>query len=207
MKSFIKIDKSYLNMNRKIITLSLIGSLTLAPFNESFTIQNSQYKNEVKNDSKKKTFINNAKQYLGIEYGFGGRLTKKNPDLDCLGLIFLAYSKTFNENWTNFNVNPSELVKNHQLGKPVEGLDGILSLDVEVSKLEEGDIIYLLTTNSINDKPLARINEIAYWPWHVGIYSNKEKNLFLEANPLHGVIEHGFDDVLKYNEAIFVTRF
>ncbi len=157
---------------------------------------------------KRKEFVENARGYLGTEYIWGGRLTKKNPGLDCLGLIFLAYSKTYETKWTGISVNPSEIVKKEQLGKPVKELDGILTKDIDFSKLEEGDVIYLLTTDSIKDNSLAEINKIKYWPWHTGIYSNKEKNLFLDAFPGNKVIEEDFSEVLnqKPTKAIFVTR-
>lgn len=153
-------------------------------------------------------FVETARGYLDETYSWGGRLTKKNPGIDCLGLIFLSYSKTFEVPWKNFSVNPSEIIEKKQLGKPVKGLDGILVKNVDISKLEEGDIIYLLTTSPIEDKYIAEINGIKYWPWHTGIYSDKEKNLFLEANPGSKVIERNFSEVIhqKPTKAIFVTR-
>ena len=177
-------------------------------------IINSSINNSIKiykNDSvtiKRKEFVENAKKYLGTEYIWGGRLTENNPGLDCLGLIFLPYSKTFKTKWTEISVNPSEIVKNEQLGKPVEGLEGVLTKDVNLSKLEEGDIIYLLAKErKINDEPLAEINGKKYWPWHTGIYSNKEKNLFLHAAPLNKVIEQNFKDYIQQtSDGIFVTR-
>lgn len=181
---------------KTILNYLFIGSLALAQLN-------SQSQSE---DQDRKNFLENARKYLSVEYHFGGRLTKNNPGIDCLGLIFLSYSKTFGKKWRDFSVNPSEIIEKKQLGKPVEGLDGILSENVDASMLEKGDIIYLLIRNRIEDKPLANLNGADYWPWHVGIYSDKEKNLFLEANPIYGVIEHSFNDILKENEAIFVTR-
>jgi len=157
-----------------------------------------------------KEFVENAKKYIGKEYAWGGRLTKTNPGLDCLGLLFVAHSKTFGTHWYDFSVYPSKIIEKGQLGKPVKGLDGILTENVDASKLEEGDIIYLLCKGSIQDKPLAIINGENYWPWHTGIYSNKKNNLFLEASPSYlKVIETPFSEILDENSptrAIFVTR-
>ena len=121
---------------------------------------------------------------------------------------FLPYAKTFNKKWTEISGNPSEIVKNEQLGKPVSGLEGVLTKDVDLSKLEEGDIIYLLTQRKIADKPLAIINEKKYWPWHTGIYSNKKENLFLHAKPGDKVVEQNFKEYLQEppTKGIFVTR-
>ncbi len=158
--------------------------------------------------SKRKEFVENAKKYLGKKYTWGGRLTNENPGIDCLGLIFLPYAKTFNKKWTDISVNPSEIVKKEQLGKSVKGLDGILTEKIDASKLKEGDIIYLLAEErKIEDKPLAEINGKRYWPWHTGIYSNKEKNLFLHASPGNKVVEQNFQDYIKQtSDGIFVTR-
>lgn len=206
-----------------IAGMALLSSVYLYPQNQtpqnskksledksfSYSIENQIQKTEKeKIISKRKEFVENAREYLNEKYVWEGRLTKKNPGIDCLGLIFLAHSKTYNTKWTEFSVNPSEIIEKEQLGKPVKGLDGILIKDIDISKLEEGDVIYLLTTSKINDNPLAEINKIKYWPWHTGIYSNKEKNLFLEAQPGNKVIERNFSEVLnqKPTQAIFVTR-
>jgi len=164
-----------------------------------------------KTNIKTKEFVENAKKYLGTQYHWGGRLTKKYPGLDCLGLLFVAHSETFGSKWYDFSVYPSKIVEKNQLGKPVKGLDGILSKDLDFSKLKEGDIIYLLSESIIRDKPLANIQGKDYWPWHTGMYSNKEENLFLEASPLlKEVVESNFKKILednpKLNKAIFVTR-
>jgi len=152
-----------------------------------------------------KEFVENARKYLGVNYEWGGRLTATNPKIDCLGLLFLAYSETFDFNWEELSVYPNKLVKSGKLGDPIKGLDGILCENVDITKLKGGDIIYLLSTNEINDEPLTNIEGINYWPWHTGIYSGE--NLFLEARPGLKVIERSFDEVLEENIAIFVTRF
>ncbi len=160
---------------------------------------------------KTKEFVENARKYIGTQYRWGGRLTKKHPGLDCLGLLFLAHSETFGSKWYDFSVYPSKIVKKNQLGRPVKGLDGILSEDLNFSSLKEGDIIYLLSESSIKDEPLAKIQGKNYWPWHTGMYSNKKKDLFLEASPfIKKVTEGNFKKILednpKLNKAVFVTR-
>ena len=159
-------------------------------------------------------FIKNARSFLGKQYMWNGRLTKKNPGLDCLGLIFLTYAKTFGNHWWDFNVNPSKIINNKELGFPVKGLDGILSKNVTLSKLKKADVIYLLSDKKINDSPIAKINGINYWPWHTGIYTDESKNLFIEANPYIGkVVEKDFKRYLNVKniensltKGIFVTR-
>jgi len=156
----------------------------------------------------KEKFINNARSYLETKYVYEGRSTDKYPGMDCMGLIFKSYEKTFGKKWYEFSVFPTQLVKNKELGEPVTNLDGKLCNEVDVSLIKEGDIVYLLSSTFRNPKenPLVNINNVDYWVWHMGIYSDREKNLFLEANPGNKVIEHSFEDILNSNEAIFVTR-
>lgn len=208
--------------------LALLSSISLCSQNQKFQEENSKNKlinysieDTIKKDdseyilSKRKEFVENAKKYLGKEYVWGGRLTNDHPGLDCLGLIFLPYAKTFNKKWTEISTYPGIIIEKQQLGKSVIGLDGILSTDADISKLEEGDIIHLLNQRGPidkNDIPSKIINGIKYWTWHTGIYSNKEKNLFLHANPGAyprneiKVAEYDLKEILKDDGGIFVTR-
>lgn len=185
------------SMNRRdFLRLAGLASLGLTIPNYSFAQENPKIKE----------FVENAREYIGTSYRWGGRMTEKNPGIDCLGLLFLAHSKTFGTNWRDFSVYPSKIVSKEQLGKPVKSLDGVLTENIDSSKLQKGDIIYLLSNSQIQDEPLAIIDNQKYWPWHTGIYSNKESNLFLEASPGYKVIERNFSKVLQENKAIFVTR-
>lgn len=199
--------------------LAILSSVSLYSQNQKFSEKNLENKAQshsindtIKEESeyvlsKRKEFVENARKYIGKEYSWGGRLTEDNPGLDCLGLIFLPYSKTFNKKWTEISVNPSEIVEKGQLGKPVKELEGVLTKNIDFSKLKEGDVVYLLRTSEIKDKPLAKINRINYWPWHTGIYSNAKENLFLHANPENRVVEEDFKNYLELtSDGIFVTR-
>jgi len=151
-------------------------------------------------------FVENARSYLDVPYAYNGRYTENNPTIDCLGILFRAHEKTFGTNWRDFSVNPSRIVELRQLGNPVKGLDGVFTGQVDRNLLQKGDIIYLLCTREIEDEPLAYLDGQPYWPWHTGIYSDKKRNLFLEAQPGNVVLERDFGQVLKENTAIFVTR-
>ncbi len=161
--------------------------------------------------SKRKEFVDNAKKYIGTEWIWDGRATKNNPGIDCLGLIFLPYAKTFNKKWTEISVYPGEIIEKKQLGEPVKGLDGVLVKDIDYSKLKQGDIIHLLTQREpIDDRdiPSKIINKTKYRTWHTGIYSDEEKNLFLNASPGEEVKEQDLKEIVEYfpTEAIFATR-
>src|SRR3989344_921487 len=176
----------------------------------NYSINDSIKKQEEKIILKRKEFVENARKYLGKEYRWGGRLTKDNPGIDCLGLIFLAYSETYEKKWTEISGYPSEIIEKRQLGNPVNGLDGILTKEINFSKLEEGDVIHLLTTRTPVDKkdlPSKILDGIEYRTWHIGIYSDKKNNLFLQAEPGNKVVESNFKDYLqKTSDGIFVTR-
>jgi hypothetical protein len=156
-----------------------------------------------------RNFIDNARKNIGTQYKWEGRLTKRFPNLDCLGAIFIPYSETFGGNWRDFSYNPSGIIKNQQLGTPVQGLNGVLKEDIDFSKFKEGDIIYFLSERKIKDKPLAKINDKEYWPWHTAIFSNENRYKILEASHNKGeVIERDIFEVLKGNrtKGVFVTR-
>ncbi|MEN3044760.1 MAG: NlpC/P60 family protein [Candidatus Hydrothermales bacterium] len=149
--------------------------------------------------------VNCAMDYLGVEYKWGGRLTRKNPGLDCLGLIFLAYSKAYRKSWVLLPVNPSELVKSKKLGIPVEGLNGVLKEEIDTSRLKRGDIIYFLVPYPIgNDKPLAKIEDKDYYAWHLGIYIGNGE--VINAYPGDKVRIDKLIDIIGEDGAIFVTR-
>src|SRR3989344_4680397 len=203
--------------------LALLTSLSLRFQNPSFSekenlenktinysINDSIKKQEEKIILKRKEFVENARKYLGTKWVWNGRLTKKNPNLDCLGLIFLAYSETYGKKWTEISGYPSEIIEKRQLGNPVKGLEGILKNNIDFNCLEEGDVIHLLKTRAPIDKkdlPSKIIDGIEYRTWHTGIYSDKKNNLFLQAEPGNKVVESNFKDYLqKTSDGIFVTR-
>lgn len=156
--------------------------------------------------------FNAAKKYLGVPYAWGGRSKKK---LDCMGLIFLAYSNVTGKDWKKLSVYPSRLVKSGKLGHPVEGLDGIIADNIQnlTNRMRVGDIVYLLTPfKIIEDDSLAAIDSTGYWPWHMGIYAGHSN--ILHANPFANeetpaeVTIEPLEKLLQRTNtsAIFVTR-
>lgn len=158
--------------------------------------------------------VNSAKEYIGVPYKFDGR---NRDGLDCMGVIFLAYSKVTGKRWQNLSVYPSKLVKSGELGKPIEWFDvKVIEEDTSYTeKLKVGDIIYFLSPFfEIKDEPLAIINGVKYWPWHMGIYCGKDS--VLHANPIPNentpasVIIESLKELIKRTKtttkAILVTR-
>lgn len=189
-------------------------SLLLGFTSPNLENQNNQDYLMLKKDSllsKQQEFVQNARNYLNTEWIYGGRLTKKNPGLDCLGVVFLAHAKTYGTKWFDISVYPSKIIEKEQLGKPVKSLDGVLNDSIDFSKLEEGDVIYFMDEESNSDKHVSEIDNLKYWVWHTGIYSDKEKNLFLHASPWDNKVqEEDFKNFLdehnSHYDAIFITR-
>ena len=149
-------------------------------------------------------FFEAAKRYVGVPFVWGGR---SKDELDCLGLLFLAYTEVTGKRWQGLSVLPSKLVKSGELGKPVEDIDGILREKIDYTQLKKGDIIYFLVTEKIydTDVPLLEIDGIPYWVWHVGIYAGFDKKpMVLHACPSDHVKIEPLEGI--YFEAIFVTR-
>lgn len=156
-------------------------------------------------------FIKEAEKYLGTSFKWEGRDTKKNPSLDCLGLVFRAYSKATNQDWTKYPVKPWEMISQRTFGPPVKGLDGVLKKDIDYNKLREGDVVHILSTIKAEEswKPMAVINETNYYGHHLVIYIGGDK--MVHANPYffpEEVIIHSFKKFLDATPlaAIYVTR-
>lgn len=158
--------------------------------------------------------LEEAKKYVGVRYKFGGRNIN---GLDCMGLIFLAYSKVTGRDWRKLSVYPSKIIKSGDFGNPVEGLNGVIieenNVKEVISKMEIGDIIYFLVPYEVGkDKPIVSINEKNYWCLHMAIYAGNGKilhaNPFIDdSNKAEVIIELIENFVNRTNiKTLFVTR-
>lgn len=166
-------------------------------------------KTEKEIPKKKQEFLENAKNNIGIEYKWGGRKTERLPGLDCMGAVFIPYANTFNENWKEYSVNPKKLIENRTLGKPVEGLNGVLSKNIDYSKLEEGDIMYFMRRHySESPNTIKKIGGENFEVAHMGIYTEKEEKEVLNAfAPGTKVREHSLGKMIfNHFNGVYVTR-
>lgn len=191
-------------MKRLILPAILTAFLLAYPMQKVDSQSNKpQLEQKTNKKSIQNKFVENARSYLGMKFKTNGRDTKKCPGMDCMGLPFLAYSKTTGKSWYNLSVMPSTLIKKKQLGKPVRGLDGILTDSLDYSKLKRGDVIYFLIPCEVtNDRPLAKINGENYWTWHMGIYEGD--SMVIHAEPNNKVIEQKLRGII--GDALYVTR-
>ncbi len=151
-------------------------------------------------------FLEAAKKYIGVPFVWGGRSKEK---LDCMGLIFLAYTDVTGKDWRELSVYPSKLVKSAKLGKPINCLSGVLRKYLEPANLKIGDIIYFLITEKIYDTdiPLVNIDSIPFWVWYMGIFAGFDSTgapLCLNAKPGDKVVIEPLNNI--YFDAILGTR-
>lgn len=109
-----------------------------------------------------------ARKYLGRPYSFGGR----DANLDCMGLVFLAWQDAGRGSWDDLSVNPTEIVAKRQLGTPVPGLDGVPNAQVSLSRFAPGDVIFFLGYAKNPAEPsIANLYGVPAWVWHMGMYA------------------------------------
>ncbi|MFZ5479127.1 MAG: C40 family peptidase [Myxococcota bacterium] len=147
-----------------------------------------------------------ARRYLGRPWRWGGR----GETLDCLGLVFLAWSDVTGKPWRKLSVNPTTLVAEAQLGAPVPGLDGVRARRIDYELLRAGDVVYFLgPRRNPNEPSLVSIEGVPLWVWHVGLYSGGGR--FVVGDPFAGeVVETDLAAYLADHDdwyvGIYVTR-
>jgi hypothetical protein len=149
-----------------------------------------------------------ARAYLGRPYAFGGR----DAQLDCMGLVFRAWSDATGRRWTKLSVKPTELVRRRQLGAPVEGLAGTRSADIDYALFRPGDVLFLLGPFENPAEPaLATLDGVPQWVWHMGIWSGGPRRAFVVGDHFAGrVVEESLPDYLAWHAdayaGVFVVR-
>ena len=120
-----------------------------------------QVETSIRSDkAEKSTLADAARKYMGTPYEWGGRNTKKNPNLDCLGLLFLAIRDNAGVPWRSWSVYPYKLIpqldRNSTRKTVLFSQDPLLDSSA-VSKIKEGDLIFFLADIPSNDdRPMAR---------------------------------------------------
>ncbi len=146
-----------------------------------------------------------AEAYLGKPYVFGGRdgrpgcgRRRCNQGIDCLGLIFFAFEKALGIPWRRFSVTPSVLIRHRQLGVPVNGLNRVLTADLDRSLLRKGDVLLFLERDGVEtDKPALVRGGDAYYVWHTALVDSAVDGrvLVIEAKPGDHVVIEPLDAV------------
>lgn len=135
-------------------------------------------------------------------------MRKPGEGIDCQGVLFYAAERLGRCNWKSFSVLPTKSVEWNELGQRVAGLDPVATADLDLSRLEPGDIIMLLgTTQNPKEPAIATLAQVPVWVWHTGVYSGNGQ--WIEAD-LPTVIETDLaaflSDYAEVYVGIFVTR-
>jgi cell wall-associated NlpC family hydrolase len=112
--------------------------------------------------------VERARAYLGRPYAFGGR----GENLDCMGLVFLAWEDAGRGRWRKLSVNPTTLVSRASLGQPVPAVSPAAAAGLDLGALAPGDVLFFLGYEENPAEPaLATLAEGEAWVWHMGMYS------------------------------------
>ncbi len=129
--------------------------------------------------------ITAARQYLGRPYRWAGRA----ESLDCMGLVFLAWTDVTGQRWKELSVNPTELVASRALGAPVAGLDGVLTEHIDWSLLRSGDVVFFLSRVPNPAEPaLATLDGEPHWVRHMALYEGDLLRRFIAGEHTTGEV-------------------
>ncbi|MDY7231699.1 hypothetical protein [Hyalangium rubrum] len=121
-------------------------------------------------------FVTAAREVLGVPYDFGGRLREAEDGIDCQGVLFYAAERVGQCGWKSFSVMPTQSVPDGELGVSVEGLSPVASSELELSKLQPGDVLLLVGHGRNPAEPsIGMLKGQPVWVWHTGLYSGGGK--------------------------------
>lgn len=149
-----------------------------------------------------------ARAYRGRKYKWAGRA----DTLDCMGLVFRAWTDVTGQRWEALSENPTELVAARSFGAPVPGLDGVLTEQIDWSLLRSGDVIFFLSRIPNPVEPsLVTLDGQPHWVRHMALYEGDLLRRFIAGEHTRGQVAElplpGYLDVWRVMyQGIFVVR-
>jgi cell wall-associated NlpC family hydrolase len=126
--------------------------------------------------SSQERFVTAAREVLGVPYDFGGRLRDAQDGIDCQGVLFYAAERVGPCGWKSFSVMPTQSVPSGELGVAVEGMAPVASSELDLSKLQPGDVLLLVGYGQNPAEPaIGTLKGQPVWVWHTGLYSGGGK--------------------------------
>lgn len=127
-------------------------------------------------EGKNEKFVTAAREVLGVPYQFGGRMRRPGEGIDCQGVLFYAAERVGRCGWKSYSVFPTQSVPAGELGQPVEGMAPIATSELDVSRLQPGDVLQLVGFDPNPAEPrIGLLKERPVWVWHTGVYSGGGK--------------------------------
>ncbi|WNG55007.1 hypothetical protein F0U59_09640 [Archangium gephyra] len=121
---------------------------------------------------KNEKFVAAAREVLGVSYQFGGRMRRPGEGIDCQGVLFYAAERVSRCGWKSYSVFPTQSVPAGELGQPVAGMAPIATSELDVSRLQPGDVLQLVGFDENPAEPrIGLLKERPVWVWHTGVYS------------------------------------
>lgn len=153
--------------------------------------------------------ITRARGLLGLRYKFGGR-ARAAEGIDCQGLVFRAVEAVMPCGYQSLSVLNVRNVRDRELGTPVPGMSPVATAQLDVSKLEPGDVLMLVAPDrNPAEKAIGALDGGEVWVWHVGLYVGAGK--WIVGDHYAGQVVE--TDLRQYLEAhadvysgVFVTR-
>jgi cell wall-associated NlpC family hydrolase len=143
-------------------------------------------------------FVAAARELLGVPYQFGGRMRQPGEGIDCQGVLFYAAERTGRCGWKSFSVMPTQSVPAGELGLPVEGLAPVASEELDLARLQVGDMLFLVGFDANPAEPhIATLKGRPVWVWHTGVYSGEGRWI---------VGDHFAGKVVEVNLALYLAE-
>jgi hypothetical protein len=121
-------------------------------------------------------FVTAARELLGVPYDLGGRLRDAKDGIDCQGVLFYAAERVGQCGWKSFSVMPTRSVPAGELGAPVENMAPVASSELDISRLQPGDVLLLVGYGQNPAEPaIGTLKGRPVWVWHTGLYSGGGK--------------------------------
>lgn len=116
-----------------------------------------------------------ARSLMFVRYEWGGR-ARGDEGLDCQGLVFRALEAAMPCGFQSFSVLNVKNLERRELGEPVPGLSPIASSELDLAKLEPGDVLWLVAPDrNPAEGPIGQLGGVDVWVWHTGLYAGDGK--------------------------------
>lgn len=153
--------------------------------------------------------VSSARELVGVPYDLGGRL-QGTRGTDCQGLLFYAAERIARCGWRSFSVFPTRSIPSGELGAPVHGGGPVATAEIDLSRLEAGDVLWLVGSAVNPAEPaIGELPSGPVWVWHTALYTGG--GWFVHADFFTGIVVE--EPLLPYLQAhpdsfegVLVTR-